>query len=79
MCDPERQRIINEAARILAEIRQIFTDTEYWNDHTRPKRYPNDPPINPDPDGTLKDIEAGLVAALRCEAERGNFPQTLKR
>lgn len=74
MCDPERQRIINEAARILTEIRQIFIDTQSWNDNARLKLYPDEPPIDPDPDGKMGKLQDGLVAMLQREASLENFP-----
>lgn len=51
--DAELQRLINEAARILGDINLYLAAVQYWNDNTRVSLYPNDEPINPDPDGQM--------------------------
>jgi hypothetical protein len=50
-----RQRLIAEAKRIAREIDQIFLDAEHWN-----AAHPHEEPIDPDPDGVLRRIRAGL-------------------
>ena len=68
--DAERQRIINEAARLVGEINQIFVDVQHWND----RAWDAHGPIDPDPDGQLAAYKLGLDGMLKLEAERGNFP-----
>jgi hypothetical protein len=46
-----RQQIIDEARRIITEIRQIFVDAERWN-----SLHPDEKPIDPDPHGTLNEL-----------------------
>lgn len=75
--DAERQRIINEAARILGEINQHFIDVEYWNTNTRVRLYPSDEPIDPDPTGEMAHWKRSFEALLRNEARLGNFPVPL--
>ena len=70
----ERQRLINEAARILGNINQIFIDVAYWNNNTRVRLYPNEKPIDPDPDGQLARFKTGFEKMLLREAQLGNFP-----
>lgn len=67
--DAERQRIINDAARILGRINQLFADTAYWNG-----LHPEEAPINPDLDGQLSHWKRGLELTLQHEAALGNFP-----
>lgn len=72
--DAERQRLINETARIIGNINQYFTDVAYWNDNTRLRLYPDDPPIDPDPDGQMARWKRGLEESLKHEALLGHFP-----
>ena len=67
--DAERQRIINECARIAAESEQIIIDVEHWND-----LHPEQEPIHPDPDGRLARIIRAMKATLASEAKLGNYP-----
>lgn len=76
MMDRERQRLINEAARILGNINQYFTDVAYWNDNTRVRLYPDETPINPDPDGQMAQWKRDLEESLKREALLGYFPWT---
>lgn len=46
----KRASIVERTVRMRADIRQIFTDVEHWNDHVRTA---NQPRIDPDPDGLL--------------------------
>ena len=73
--DAERQRLINEASRILGNINQLFTDAAYWNDNTRVRLYPDQQPIHPDPTGEMAKWKSSLEAMLKREADIGNFPQ----
>lgn len=70
--DAERQRIINEAARILNDIEQQFIDAEYWNRH-----HPDQEPIDPDPTGELAHWKRGFEGLLKNEARLGNHPSVL--
>ena len=70
--DAERQRLINEAARIANNIEQMFMDAEYWNRH-----HPNETPLNPDPDGQLAHWKRGMESLLKSEAARGNYPSVV--
>lgn len=70
----ERQRLINQAARILGEINQYFIDVAYWNNNTRVRLYPDAAPIDPDPTGEMAQWKRGLEAELQHEAKLGNFP-----
>jgi hypothetical protein len=72
--DAERQRLINEAARILGNINQIYVDAAYWNEHTRARLCPDAKPIDPDPSGEMAAWKRNLEAMLRHEAALGNFP-----
>lgn len=72
--DVERQRLINQAANILSNINQLFADADYWNNNTRVRLYPNDEPINIDPDGSMLRWKHGLEAELLAEAKLGHFP-----
>jgi hypothetical protein len=72
--DAERQRLIDEAARILGNINQYFIDVQSWNENTRVRLYPDAEPIDPDPDGQMAVWKKGLEGMLRREAELGNFP-----
>ena len=73
-CDPERQRIINDAARIKNDIDQYFCDVDFWNNDTRVRLYPNDAPIEADEDGLMARMRAGMVRTLEHEASLGFHP-----
>lgn len=62
--EKERQRIVNEARRIKAEIEQIFIDVAHWNEHVRT---PFEEPIDPDPDGLLGHNLAAINKTLTNE------------
>ena len=66
-----RQQIVDESARILREIDQIFVDCASWNENTRK---PGEERIDPDPDGFLRRAKAALERTLASEAQRGSFP-----
>ncbi len=72
--DAERQRLINEAARIVNNIDQHFIDAEYWND-----LHPDEEPLIADPDGQLAAWRQGLNKMLETEASRGNLPSVVPR
>lgn len=57
-----RAQVIAEAVRIRGEIAQLFLDTEHWNSVN-----PTKTPIDPDPDGTLKRMAAGIDKGLERE------------
>lgn len=70
--DPERQRIINDAARIANDIDQQLIDVAYWNE-----LHPKEVPIDADPDGQLRRWKRGFESLLRNEAQIGNFPSVI--
>ena len=74
MMDAERQRLVNQAARILGNINQLFTDVDSWNNNARVRLYPDHEPINVDPTGDMAKWKQGLEAELKHEAAMGNFP-----
>lgn len=55
----ERQRIIDEGARLLREINQMFLDVAHWN-----QIHPDEVPIDPDPDGRMAKLRHGLETML---------------
>jgi hypothetical protein len=59
-----RSELLAQARRIRREIKQIFSDAEYWNMNTRK---PHEEVINPDPNGQLKRIANNLDAMLKNE------------
>jgi hypothetical protein len=70
--DKERQRLINEAARILNNIEQLFLDQEYWNE-----LHPEETPLDYDGDGELSQWKRYYEAMLKSEADKGNFPSVV--
>jgi hypothetical protein len=70
----ERQRLINQMAQIINDIDQMFCDAAFWNNETRPRLYPNNAPVDPDPDGFMARVRAGYVKSLEREATLGNAP-----
>jgi hypothetical protein len=70
--DAERQRIINEAARMVNEVEQLFIDMRYWSE-----LHPEEEPIDPDPDGRLGRIKRAMESLLRNEARLGNYPSVV--
>jgi hypothetical protein len=59
-----REQIIERAKTIRAEAQQIITDCEHWNAQVRK---PHESVINPDPDGQLAKIIAGIDRGLSRE------------
>ena len=55
----DKAGIIARAKHIVSEIDQMFRDAEYWN-----SRNPNEPPIDADPDGTLRQLRVNLEAMI---------------
>lgn len=53
----ERLQLIERAVKLRSEIKQIFLDADHWNSCVRK---PAEAPIDPDPDGELKNILAAL-------------------
>lgn len=70
--DAERQRLINEAARIANDIDQHFMDARYWNHY-----HPNEKPLDPDPDGQMVKWKQSLESMLKSEAAHGNHPSVV--
>jgi hypothetical protein len=64
-----RQAIIENIRAKRDEVRQLFTDAAHWNEHVRK---PHEPKIDPDPDGTMREIERAYTATL--EREDISFP-----
>ena len=73
-CDPERQRLINEMARIINDIDQYFCDINFWNTDTRVRLYPDHPPLEADPEGFMMKARNGYRRSLRYEATLGFAP-----
>lgn len=71
-CDPDRQRIINDAARILNNIEQGFCDASYWN-----RLHPTQEPVNFDPVGQMRRIKQSVEMMLKREAALGNVPTVI--
>lgn len=59
-----RQTIIENIRAKRDEVRQLFTDAAHWNEHVRK---PHEPEINPDPDGSMREIERAYTATLERE------------
>lgn len=53
---PSREALVARAHRIAAEIDQIFLDAEAWS-----ARHPDEDAIDPDPDGALAKLRAGMT------------------
>jgi hypothetical protein len=70
--DAERQRLINEAARIANNIEQQIIDIEYWN-----SLHPDEEPLDPDPDGQLAQWKHRMESMLKSEAAKGNYPSVV--
>lgn len=70
--DAERQKIINDAARISNDIKQMFVDAKYWNE-----LHPNEEPIDPDPDGELGRWKRRMDSLLTSENAKGNHPSVV--
>lgn len=69
--DADRARIIAHARRLRSDIEQIFTDCEHWNTLVRA---PNEAPLDPDPDGTLRHLANGLDRQLAEDVGSGPIP-----
>lgn len=59
-----KESLIADARRIIKNIDQMFIDVRHWNENTRPRPYPNDPPIDPDPDGQMARMRAAVQKTL---------------
>lgn len=57
----ERRRILRKYKRLRAEVQQIFTDAESWNEFARK---PDEEPIDPDPFGELKRLLSAIDELL---------------
>ena len=62
--DEKRARLIRRARALRAEIEQVFTDCASWNDN---HRKPGEPPIDADPDGSLRRMADALDRLLAME------------
>jgi hypothetical protein len=65
--DPTRQQMIERAVTLRAEIELHFQTYAHWNDNVRK---PDEQPIDPDPDGQLLRIAAGIDRMLATEKTR---------
>lgn len=63
MSDSERDKIINRAKKIRADILQSFTDAESWNENSDARKNGADP-IDPDPYGELRRLLASIDEML---------------
>lgn len=70
--DPERQNLINDAAKIVNDIEQQLIDIAYWNE-----LHPTEIPIEADADGQLRRWKRGFERMLAHEATLGNFPSVI--
>lgn len=64
-----REQIVADVRRFHAEITQYFADVASWNDNSRARKEGAEP-IDPDPDGEVGRILAGLTAFLAEEDAR---------
>ncbi len=62
-----REGILQEAVRIVVDIEDMFAAAEHWNRHVRKA---DESTINPDPDGEMSRMRAGLLQGLKNEADR---------
>lgn len=68
-----RRMIVHRAKRLRAKILQTFTDCASWNDNVRK---PDEPPINCDPDGSMRRAIEGLDRMLETEERRARDKET---
>ena len=71
--EKSREAIIQEAERMLKEIKQIFLDAAHWNNI-----HPDQKPIDPDPDGFLRHMAEILEGFFAREAERKAAARRMK-
>jgi hypothetical protein len=57
----KQSEIMDRARKLRADIAQTFADAAHWNSINVPHK---GPPIDPDPDGKLKRIAAGIDRML---------------
>jgi hypothetical protein len=62
----ERRKMLDRIRKGQEEIRQLFRDVAYWNEHVRT---PFEDRINPDPDGQLTRIAEACDRTLAAEAK----------
>lgn len=65
---PSREIIIARAKHLRGEIEQMFIDAAHWNSIN-----PDKPPVDPDPDGKMRQIADGLDKMLAAELVRNAF------
>lgn len=58
----DRAAFYNRAQKLANEIAQLFRDADHWN-----AAHPDEQPIDPDPDGSLRRMYDGLCAFLRTD------------
>lgn len=60
-----RDTLNDQAGSLACEIAELFADAAQWN-----AAYPDQEPIDPDPNGQLRRIYDALVGMLRVEDAR---------
>ena len=58
----QRGMIVANCRLMRADIEQIFRDVGHWN-----RTHPDEEPIDPDPDGTLRQLADEIDALLLAE------------
>ena len=58
----QRGMLMANGRRMRADIEQIFRDVDHWN-----RTHPDEDPIDPDPDGTLRQLADEIDALLLAE------------
>lgn len=61
----DRAELFQRMRRHRAEVEQIFIDVEHWN-----RIHPDEEPLDPDPDGTMRRIADAYDKALAIEDAR---------
>lgn len=72
MSDPtpaERAHIMARGRRLRAEIEVIFTTCDHWN-----RLHPDEEPVDPDPDGSLRRIAEALDRQFADDTGEGLIP-----
>ena len=58
----QRGMILANFRLLRADVEQIFRDADHWN-----RTHPDEDPIDPDPDGTLRQLADEIDALLLAE------------
>lgn len=61
-----RKRLIEKMLAARQDIAQMFIDAEHWNTQVRK---PDEEPIDPDPDGLLREIAAHYDRLLKNDVQ----------